>query len=230
MFRQRIQPTFEDFRLFTCERAAPHCRMPDKMSCLMRARAFAVLLEVAALIAGCSPATVGTTRAGLSNFAQVSGEPHAVYRGAQPTREGIVTLKREFHVNTVIDLRDDWRLWEEDACRAQKIDYQRIATSARVIDKQKINQFLETLRRAKAPIYVHCLAGRDRTGMELAIYRIVDQGWSRQVAIEELDRHGYNRFWFPGIERFLLTFDPEEFKSRPKPPASAEATQAVAIP
>jgi protein tyrosine/serine phosphatase len=193
----------------------------------MRARLYLPLIVFAALLAGCSPATVGTTHLGLSNFAPVTGEPHAIYRGAQPTPAGIATLKKEFHVNTVIDLRDDWQTWEPDACRAQKIDYQRVATSARVIDKQKIREFLETLRRAKAPVYVHCLAGRDRTGMELAIYRIVDQGWTRQAAIDELDRHGYNRFWFPGIERFLLTFDPEEFKSHPKPPAPQAAAAAA---
>src|SRR4051812_3231338 len=105
--------------------------MPDKISLPMRARSPALPLltlaaaAAAALLAGCSPATVGTTHPGLTNFASVAGEPHAVYRGAQPTPEGIATLKKDFHVNTIIDLRDDWQLWEPDACKSQKIDYQR---------------------------------------------------------------------------------------------------------
>jgi len=202
--------------------------MPYKISPIMHSRLALPMLALTALLSGCFAPTQGASHPGLSNFGAVTGEPHVIYRGGQPTPEGIATLKKEFHVNTVIDLRDDWQLWEPDACKAQKIDYQRIATSARVIDKQKIHEFLETLRRAKAPVFVHCMAGRDRTGLELGVYRIVDQGWTRQAAIDELDRYGFNRFWFPGIERFLLTFDPEEFKSRPKPPAPNPAAPAQA--
>jgi tyrosine-protein phosphatase SIW14 len=169
-----------------------------------------LLLTPLLLIAlGCAPATVGESHPGLYNVGVVDKPPSAIYRGAQPTPQGIATLKNQFKVKTVIDLRDDAVGWERAACTAVGINYVRIPSNAAVVDEETIQTFLETLRKAKSPVFVHCREGRDRTGLEVAVYRIVDEHWTREAAIEELERHGYNRFWFPGIERYLRTFDPE---------------------
>jgi protein tyrosine/serine phosphatase len=84
--------------------------------------------------------------------------------------------------------------------------YVEIGTSAAVVSPAKINQCLQQITSAPRPIFVHCRAGRDRTGLEIAMYRIVVQGWTRQRAIGELYAHGYNWMLYPGIERYLKTF------------------------
>ena len=52
------------------------------------------------------------------------------------------------------------------------------------------------------PVYVHCAAGKDRTGYAVATYRIVEQGWDADSAIEEMFDFRYNPIWF-GNPAFL---------------------------
>jgi protein tyrosine phosphatase (PTP) superfamily phosphohydrolase (DUF442 family) len=172
---------------------------------------------------GCSPATVGLPRAGIDNVAVVDDAPGAIYRGAQPSPEGINTLKRDLHVATVIDLRDDAEPWEAGACKAAGIAYQRIPSDAANVEPAKIKEFLRTIRAAARPVYVHCRQGRDRTGLEMAVYRIVEEGWTREKAIDELYAHGFNHFWFPNIVSYLRTFDPNELKAPAAPPIHASS-------
>jgi protein tyrosine/serine phosphatase len=170
---------------------------------------------------GCAPATVGLQKTGIANVAVVDDGPGGLYRGAQPSRDGIKTLHDELHVKTVIDLRDDAEPWEADAVKTAGMTYNRIPTDAAVVDPEKIREFLKTLRSAARPVYVHCRQGRDRTGLELAIYRIVDLGWTRERAIDELYAHGFNHFWFPNIDHYLRTFDPNQFKLPTQQPIHA---------
>jgi tyrosine-protein phosphatase SIW14 len=170
---------------------------------------FTLLLFVASAAAGTGCATVGKPITGIENFATVVDDE--LYRGGQPSYEGITSLK-EHGVRTVIDLRDDRnpaeRMWVEEAGMA----YVHIGTNAGRVEPAKIATFLKEVDEAQKPIFVHCRRGRDRTGLEVAIYRIVEQGWSRDAALTELYAHGYQWAVFPGIGRYLRTFDPEQFK------------------
>ena len=164
-------------------------------------------------VGGCAPASVGRSEQGVENFARVEGAPHAIYRGAQPTPEGIARLaSSDYKVSTVIDLRDDGKDWEAGAVAANGMVYKRIPSNAGKVEPAKIKEFLSTVAGAPGPVFVHCKEGRDRTGLEIAMYRIMVQGWTRDAAVEELRAHGYNRFWFPGIERYVMSFDPAEFR------------------
>lgn len=170
---------------------------------------------------GCA-ATVGRDYGGIPNLATVDPAPEAIYRGGQPSREGFATLK-EMGVKTVIDLRDDNVRWEKDVVTKHGMTYVHIPSNAARTSTKTIARFLAAVERAERPIYVHCKRGRDRTGLEIACYRLVNQQdqWTREAVIDDLRRHGQQRFFFPGIERFLLTFDPTELTE-----ASAEAAAA----
>lgn len=53
---------------------------------------------------------------------------------------------------------------------------------------------------AHQPVYVHCHAGVDRTGMVIAYYRIKKQNWGKNMAISEMKRlgmHPWYSFWWP---------------------------------
>jgi protein tyrosine/serine phosphatase len=197
----------------------------------MRNGVVMVILSLAGL-GGCSPASVGKPMAGVDNFAKIDAGANPIYRGGQPTREGYERLAGgEYKVATVIDLRDDYEPWAEQAVTAAGMKYKRIGMSAWSMDTPKIREALRTVAQAVAagPVYIHCRLGRDRTGLEVAMYRILVQGWTRDRAIAELREHGYNRFWFPGIERYVQTFDAADFKDVIKGGSTAAAIAAGAV-
>ena len=158
-----------------------------------------VVLLVLAAGAGC--ASVGKSTGGIPNFATVED---GLYRGGQPSELGFKELSRR-GVMTVINLRDDAWPNEQKLVEQAGMQYVRIPSNAAVVEPAKIDMFLTQVTTAPRPIFVHCRQGRDRTGLEIAMYRIAVEGWSRQDAIAELYAHGYNWALFPGIERHLRT-------------------------
>jgi uncharacterized protein (TIGR01244 family) len=165
----------------------------------------AVLLLIL-LAGGCS--SVGRKVNGIGNFDVVDPPRSHLYRGAQPTRQGIATLK-SMGVRTVINLRDDPPSWEEAAVVAAGMNYVWIPTSPLREDPGQIRNCLRILQSAEQPIFIHCRQGRDRTGLEVAAYRLTTQQktWTLEMAIQDLRAHGYNWALFPGIEQYLRTTD-----------------------
>jgi uncharacterized protein (TIGR01244 family) len=164
-----------------------------------------VVFTLLALAGGC--ATSGRSVRGINNFAVVE---QGLYRGGQPSKEGIAQLRQQ-GVKTIINLRDDFnpreRGWAVDA----GMNYVLIGTSASRIRPAEVANFLDAMASAPRPIFVHCYHGRDRTGLEIAVYRIARCGWTREAALRELYAHGYQWAAFPGIARFVSTFQPAQY-------------------
>jgi tyrosine-protein phosphatase SIW14 len=150
------------------------------------------LLKLCPLVAGLALAscgTVGQKWAGIDNFDQVSP---TLYRGAQPTEEGFRTLAAS-GIKTVINLRDS-----DDSCEAQLVHdagmaYVRMPLDAKKVTRADAERFLAVLDEAQGPVFVHCLVGRDRTGMAVAAYRLRVQGRTLEAALKDLNAHGH--FW-----------------------------------
>jgi tyrosine-protein phosphatase SIW14 len=87
-----------------------------------------------------------------------------------------------------------------------------IPMSPMKVEPAKVAAFLDEMKQSPRPVFVHCRQGRDRTGLEVAVYRIVEDDWSREAALNELYAHGYHWAVFPGIARYLKTFDPKQYK------------------
>lgn len=140
---------------------------------------------------------------GVQNFAVVSP---VLYRGAQPTAEGFRELRAR-GVTTIIDLRaghDDekrlaglgfsyywlrtrqWHPESEDVIKAMKIilspDYQ--------------------------PVFVHCQAGKDRTGLVVAVYQVLFGNKSVDEAIAERNVFGAHAFWEENVHYLQRLRDP----------------------
>jgi protein tyrosine phosphatase (PTP) superfamily phosphohydrolase (DUF442 family) len=131
--------------------------------------------------------------AGVANFSKVNDK---LWRGAQP--EGAETYRR-LGAKTVINLRND----HDDFADLQGTDiaYVNIPMHAALPHEQELLLFLAELRRAMAdpkrtPVFVHCQAGKDRTGYSIAAYRIIEEGWDADTAIEEMFDFRYNRIFF----------------------------------
>jgi len=144
----------------------------------------------------------------LPNLYRVSDE---LYRGAQPTARGFDALRR-LGVRTVINVRPGHE--EATLCLRNGLRYVEIPMRTWRFEEQDVVRFLQLAASADhAPIFVHCRRGADRTGMLVAVYRVVIEGWSRQSALEEMTRgpYGYNRVW-KKLVRFVEHMDVERLR------------------
>ncbi len=134
-----------------------------------------------------------------------------LYRSAQPDAAGMRELEK-LGVRTVIDLRDlnsDVR-----AARGTGLRLVRVKMDAWHIEDEDIARALAVLRRkGQGPFLVHCHHGSDRTGVVCAMYRIVEQRWSREDAIRELTEggFGFHAIW-ANIPRYLRNADVEKIR------------------
>lgn len=128
---------------------------------------------------------------GLPNFYKVSDN---LYRGAQPTAEGMRQLKK-IGIKTVVNLR--LLHSDRDEIGNTELTYRHIPMTAFIPKTSDVVHFLQIVTDSNCtPVFVHCQHGSDRTGLMCAIYRIVVQGWSKDEAIAEMTRGG---FGFHGI-------------------------------
>lgn len=138
--------------------------------------------------------------AGVSNFSKVSP---VLWRGAQPTEEGFRNLEAA-GAKTIISLRehhDDFHL-----IGGTKLNYLRIPMDAWDPEEAELVLFLTALERIlkdpdSTPVFVHCAAGKDRTGYAMAAYRMVFENWTAEDAIHEMFDFRFNTVWFrnPGF-------------------------------
>jgi len=126
----------------------------------------------------------------LPNFHQVNEN---LYRGAQPQRGGLKKLS-ELGIKTVINLRgesEDTRKEQADA-EAAGMRYFNIPMSGlgRPTDQQVERALTVIDARENWPVFVHCQRGADRTGVIIAVYRILHSQWTAEQAIDEAKRFG----------------------------------------
>lgn len=139
-----------------------------------------------------------------------------LYRSEQPTNAGMAALER-LGVKTVIDLRAFHSDADEAAGTALALVDFDILTWW--VTEDHVVAFLRALRRAEGPVLVHCKHGADRTGLMLAMFRVVEQGWSKEAALAELREGGYgfHRMW-ANIPRFVRKADVARIRRRVEAP------------
>lgn len=145
---------------------------------------------------------------GLPNFYRVD---EGLYRGAQPEDEGFLELKK-LGVKTVINLRSLHS--DRSECEEAGLDYVKITAQAWEAEEEEVREFLKVAMDSdRQPVFVHCQHGADRTGMMVAVYRVVVQGWSREDAVEEMTEggYGYHAIW-KEIKEYILNLDADALK------------------
>lgn len=132
-----------------------------------------------------------------------------VWRSGQPTRCGFHELKKD-GIGEVLCLRR----WHSDKDEARGLKLHHIRMSAGDIRDEDIVAALRVMISADKPLLVHCFHGADRTGVVVAMYRMVVQDWPREKAIAELEdpRHGHHADIFPNIREYLETVDVEKIR------------------
>jgi protein tyrosine phosphatase (PTP) superfamily phosphohydrolase (DUF442 family) len=147
---------------------------------------------------------------GVKNFFQVTTN---LYRGAQPTAEGMKALKA-LGIRTVINLRA-WHS-DKDELAGTGLKSVRFETKPWHAEMEDVVGFLRAATDTNnLPVFVHCQRGADRTGMMCALYRIAVCGWTRAEAIDEM-KNGefeFNPAWHD-LVNFIEKADVADLKRR----------------
>jgi tyrosine-protein phosphatase SIW14 len=146
---------------------------------------------------GCQPSTP-------RNFGIV--KPGVLYRSGQLPAEQFGQVLAEHRIRTVVTLRpargavpnsDDH---EEGMCRARGVRYVRIPPQLPAEERagesplgRVATDFLRVMDDpANHPVWVHCTAGRDRTGAMCAVYRMEYDRWPPEQALAEMRAFGFD--------------------------------------
>ena len=147
---------------------------------------------------------------GLPNLNKVSDD---LYRGAQPTAEGMKELEK-LGIKTVVNLRSLHS--DRDEMEDVELAYEHIRMTTLDPDMDDIIRFLNIVTDSNStPVFVHCQHGADRTGTMCAVYRIIIQGWSRKDAAQEMTEGGYgfHSIW-DNLADYIRELDIDKIQNR----------------
>lgn len=151
------------------------------------------------------PAWASTSITGVENFHEIDQK---VYRGAQPTEEGIQSLA-QLGVKVVLDLRahDRRSAEEERMVEAAGMRYVNVPmTGMKPPTEAETSTVLALLEDpAAGPVFVHCKRGADRTGAVIAAYRVDHDRWDNTQALNEAMSDGMSSFQHRR-QKFISTF------------------------
>jgi len=134
-------------------------------------------------------ASTEVTSIKIGNFGKMDDR---LYRGAQPEKGDYAALA-ESGVKTVIDLRNDPTDYEKTEVEALGMKYVNIPMSGwKYADDKDVEKFMSLMNDSETgPVYVHCKAGKHRTGLVGAVYRFHKYGWDYDQAYKEMKKFNY---------------------------------------
>jgi protein tyrosine phosphatase (PTP) superfamily phosphohydrolase (DUF442 family) len=144
--------------------------------------------------------------AGVPNAGKIS---ETLLRGAQPSPQGLVELKK-LGVTTIVDLRGNRGPVARERAQAESLGMRFIDIPVSGWSPPANAQVAEFLRLFQQDptqkIFVHCYFGRDRTGVMVAAYRMAQQNWTADQAVEEMYSFGFHYHWYPAMQSYVRKF------------------------
>jgi hypothetical protein len=181
----------------------------------------AVEIAASLLLAGCALSAAqkeilcsNTLGSPIPEFCEV--KPDVLWRGSKPDRNAAAWLINN-GVSTIVNLEllhDDMDAITQATIAGTgryKIDYFRVKTweplyaIAQSDADEDVIHFLAVVSRAKPPIYVHCRAGENRTGVMVAAYKIILGGQTSEAEMAKIlkEMQSYKGAWSEATTRYI---------------------------
>ena len=169
----------------------------------------AVLFFLSAL---CSATLVAQTAVkidglGLNNLYEIDT---GVYRSEQPDEQQFLLMER-YGIKEILNLR----YWHSDEKLTANtgLKLHRVRMMAHHINDYDVIRALQILKNRRHPVLIHCYHGSDRTGLVVAMYRLVFQNRDKQEVIEEMKepRFGFHGIYF-NIVKYIEKLDVEHIR------------------
>ena len=137
-----------------------------------------------------------------------------LYRGGQPTLAGIRRLEK-LGVKTVVSLRNQGdKSSRAERELAESLGMRWVSMPMRMYwrpSEEQTRAFLQLVSDPqRQPVFVHCQHGEDRTGVLVAVYRVVGQGWAPEDAYAEALELGMAG-WNPFMRHVILHEAPSKY-------------------
>jgi protein tyrosine/serine phosphatase len=144
----------------------------------------------------------------LKNWYQLDED---VYRSLQPDRKGFEEVWN-MGIKTIINLRSNHS--DASLIEGLGLNLVEIPMKASSFTEDTVIAALRAIRSSPKPVLVHCQHGADRTGVILAMYRIVFQGWAKEEALAELTEGGFGyHSQYKNIPTFVRAADLEKIRA-----------------
>ncbi|HTS31983.1 MAG TPA: tyrosine-protein phosphatase [Bryobacteraceae bacterium] len=145
-----------------------------------------------------------------------------VYRGRQPANDEFAAL-RKMGIRTVLDLRGGSIHAPRERALVEAVGMQYVSIGLSGVfapTQQQMARILALLEDpARAPVFVHCRRGADRSGLVIACYRIAHDHWTNAQALAEANEQGFSHLEVL-MRRYVRRYTP--------PPAASGAVDAPA--
>jgi protein tyrosine/serine phosphatase len=149
----------------------------------------------------------------VKNFYRVN---EYVYRSAQPDAEGMQEMHK-MGIRNILNLRS--RQTDESRVKGLELTLHNVKMFPHYIEDEDIIEALRIIKSAKEPLLIHCLYGSDRTGVVVAMYRIVLQNWTKEQAMEEMKNGGYGfHTIYQNIPSYIKNADIERIRAKVNKP------------
>ncbi|MBC7543592.1 MAG: tyrosine-protein phosphatase [Candidatus Sericytochromatia bacterium] len=134
----------------------------------------------------------GVPREDLDNFQVVD---KSLFRGARPSRQGMMLLKK-LGIKTIVTLEKDDNVVNAEISLGQELGLKVINVPLGTIlppARSRVDEFLRLASSpGERPMYFHCKQGRDRTGAMAMAYRVQVEHWQPEYAYSEMIRSGFH--------------------------------------
>lgn len=206
-------------------------------------RSAVLLLSIASQVAFASPCPT-VSGSGIKNFCIVTNE--SLWRGGKPNELGSAWLINN-GIKSVVNLEllyDDLpsitsakiaSIETTEVAYFKVRNWEPIAAVSPKLQDQHVARFLAIMAVSPKPVYVHCRSGQNRTGVNVAAYRMLVEGMDTEVAIAEMK--AFKGHWFKVDAKYLRGIDPsrkaailamvDQYKASVKPLATVRCQTRV---
>jgi protein tyrosine/serine phosphatase len=119
---------------------------------------------------------------------------------------------KKFGIKTIINLRA-FHSDTDEIIGTGLLDEELSVKTWHIEDEDVIRVLRIVREKENGPFLIHCQYGSDRAGVMSAMYRIVEQGWSKDEALEEMvyGGYGFHSMWL-NIIHYVKNVDIEKIK------------------
>ena len=120
--------------------------------------------------------------------------PKKLYRGSAPTPQDVVELKNKFNIKKIVSLDEDSAKKIKRTCKLLGIKQVVVPINLDNLKRDLLNLFsynLKDLLLKDCPTFIHCQAGKDRTGLVIALFKCKYLNEDPDLAIEEAEKLGF---------------------------------------